>query len=162
MLAEAASDVGEFRYSASNNISYMYQVYCSYILLFKNSTGQKNFMSPQLLQEGLTALVRTYYQPVAGWFDVRADDIDVVYYSDKFNDPPFSTQTLDIDSDELASHVRRSNEELLVPSHPSSWISQENRDIPMFLAKATYLRSNDAIAIGVSYHHSLMDGSAFW
>ncbi|KAJ1996457.1 hypothetical protein GGI04_005775, partial [Coemansia thaxteri] len=162
MLAEAASDVGEFRYSASNNISYMYQVYCSYILLFKNSTGQKNFMSPQLLQEGLTALVRTYYQPVAGWFDVRADDIDVVYYSDKFNDPPFSTQTLDIDSDELASHVRKSNEELLVSRHPSGRISLNNQGIPMFLTKCTYLKSNDAMVIGVTFHHSLMDGSAFW
>ncbi|KAJ1998239.1 hypothetical protein H4R26_005532, partial [Coemansia thaxteri] len=137
----------EFRYSITNDYSFMYQVYCSYILLFKNSTGQKNFMPPQLLQKGLTALVRTYYQPVAGWFDVRADDIDVVYYSDKFNDPPFSTQTLDIDSDELASHVRKSNEELLVSRHPSGRISLNNQGIPMFLTKCTYLKSNDAMVI---------------
>ncbi|KAJ2821650.1 DNA-directed RNA polymerase, partial [Coemansia furcata] len=107
-------------------------------------------------------LVRKYYQPVAGWFDVRGDDIDVVYYADKYNDPPFTTQTLDIDDQELGSHVYKSNEALLLPRFPSGLVSRENRDIPMFLVKATYLESNSAMTLGVTYHHSLMDGTAFW
>ncbi|KAJ2489799.1 hypothetical protein IWW37_003714 [Coemansia sp. RSA 2050] len=153
---------GEVRYSVTNNISYMYQVYCSYIMLFKNGAKQDNFMAAQHLQDGLNKLVRKYYQPVAGWFDVRGDDIDVVYYADKFNDPPFTVQTLGIDGQELAGEVHRSNVELLVPQCPSGFISKENRDIPMFLVRATYLESNEAMTLGVTYHHSLMDGTAFW
>ncbi|KAJ2009295.1 hypothetical protein GGI14_006620, partial [Coemansia sp. S680] len=147
-MLQADADPSEFRYSATNNISYMYQVYCSYILLFKNTTKQDDFMAAQHLQDGLKMLVRKYYQPVAGWFDVRGDDIDVVFYADKFNDPPLTTQTLDIDSKELASHVYKNNVALLVPDCPSSFISRENRDIPMFLVKATYLESNDAMTLG--------------
>ncbi|KAJ2891987.1 hypothetical protein GGI21_005719, partial [Coemansia aciculifera] len=149
-MLQAASDSGEFRYSTTNNISFMYQVYCSYILLYKNTAGHGSFMPAHHLQAGLEMLVRKYYQPVAGWFDVRDDDIDVVVYADKFNDPPFATQTLDISSQELAEHVRKSNEALLLPSHPSSLISRENCDIPMFLVKATYLESNDAMTLGVT------------
>ncbi|KAJ2334317.1 hypothetical protein GGI00_001910, partial [Coemansia sp. RSA 2681] len=159
-MLQAKADSGENRYSVTNNISFMYQVYCSYILLFKNTTSQDNFMPVHHLQAGLEMLVRKYYQPVAGWFDVRGDDIDVVFHADKFNDPPFTMQTLDMDCEELADHVRKSNVALLVPSCPSSYISRENRDIPMFLVKATYLKSNGAMTLGVVYHHSLLDGTA--
>ncbi|KAJ2459233.1 hypothetical protein GGF42_001590 [Coemansia sp. RSA 2424] len=161
-MLQANADSGENRYSVTNNISFMYQVYCSYILLFKNTASQDNFMPAHHLQAGLEMLVRKYYQPVAGWFDVRGDDIDVVVHADKFNDPPFTTQTLDMECEELADHVRKSNEALLVPSCPSSFISRENQDIPTFLVKATYLKSNGAMTLGVVYHHSLLDGTAFW
>ncbi|KAJ1867848.1 hypothetical protein LPJ78_000720 [Coemansia sp. RSA 989] len=152
----------EFRYSITNNFSYLYQVYCSYILLYKNADNKSEFMPLELLERSLKILVRKYYQPVAGWYQIRDDEIDVVCYSDKFNDPPVSTQTLDMDMAELSRHIYESNTDLLVPKAPSGVITPENPDIPMFLAKVTYLESNNAVVLGVTYHHSLMDGSAFW
>ncbi|KAJ2845944.1 hypothetical protein IWW36_004576 [Coemansia brasiliensis] len=152
----------EFRYPITKDFSYLYQVYCSYILLYKNTEGKSNFMPLELLERSLKILVRKYYQPVAGWYQVRDDEIDVVYYNDKFNDPPVSVQILDIDLAELSRHIYESNTDLLVPKAPSGVIKPENPNIPMFLAKATYLESNDAMVLGVNYHHSLMDGSAFW
>ncbi|KAJ1963099.1 hypothetical protein GGI12_002258 [Dipsacomyces acuminosporus] len=107
-------------------------------------------------------LVRRYYMPVAGWYDISGDSIDVVYYNDRFNDPPFETQTLDMSYEMLRGRVVASDEDLLVPKGPSSVIAPDNKDIPMFLVKATYLKSNEAAVLGVNYHHSLMDGSAFW
>ncbi|KAJ1836014.1 hypothetical protein LPJ63_000642 [Coemansia sp. RSA 2711] len=161
MTADAPKS-SEFRYSITNDVSFLYQVYCSYIILYKNSNCEKGFLPPDLLKRSLNILVRKYYHPVAGWFQSRGDDIDVVFYTDKFNDPPFSTQTLDMDCATLSRHVSESNIELLVPKAPSGVIKPESPDIPMFLAQATYLESNEAVALGVNYHHSLMDGCAFW
>lgn len=161
-MTTSATQPTESRYSVSNNMSYMYQVYCSYILLFKNTGGKPNFLPFGLLQKSLTALLRKHYQPVAGWFDVKGDEIDVVYYSDKFNDPPLAHQTLDISYEELTKHVNDSNIDLFVPKGPNPLIAADNQDIPMFLAKATYIDSNQGMVLGVNYHHSLMDGSTFW
>ncbi|KAJ2787267.1 hypothetical protein GGI15_000873 [Coemansia interrupta] len=152
----------EFRYSITSNISYMYQVYCSYIMVYKNIDGRKDFMNPELLQNSLTTLVRKHYPPVAGWFEYCNDEIEVVFRNDKFNDPSFETQTLDMDYNKAMEHVQASDEELFVPKSPSPLIDADSPIKPMFLVKATYLESNDAVILGVTYHHSLMDGSAFW
>ncbi|KAJ1955532.1 hypothetical protein EC988_001829 [Linderina pennispora] len=157
-----SNESSEARYSATDNLSFMYQLYCSYMILFKNDGGIDDFMPLPVLKRGLELLVRKHYPPVAGWFDVQGLEIDVVYYSDKFNDPPFTSQTLDISYDEAARHVSESNEEMFVPKAPSGVISSENKNIPMFLAKATYLTSNQGMVLGVNYHHSLMDGASFW
>ncbi|KAJ1758608.1 hypothetical protein LPJ54_006386, partial [Coemansia sp. RSA 1824] len=149
-------------YSISNNVSYLYQVYCSYMLVYKNDTKADGFFDPELLKKSLNILVRQYYKPVAGWFQVSGEDIDVVFDSNKFNDPPITTQTLDMDYETVSRHVYDSNIELLVPTAPSGVIKPENPNIPMFLVKATYLESNEAVVLGVTYHHSLMDGTAFW
>ncbi|KAJ1786150.1 hypothetical protein IW139_004132 [Coemansia sp. RSA 353] len=157
-----APESTETRYSISNNVSYLYQVYCSYMLVYKNDTKADGFFDPELLKKSLNILVRQYYKPVAGWFQVSGEDIDVVFDSNKFNDPPITTQTLDIDYETVSRHVYDSNIELLVPAAPSGVIKPENPNIPMFLVKATYLESNEAMVLGVTYHHSLMDGTAFW
>ncbi|KAJ2357481.1 hypothetical protein GGF43_001434, partial [Coemansia sp. RSA 2618] len=161
MTADAPEST-ETRYTITNDVSFLYQVYCSYIILYKNTNKDDMFLPLELLKKSLNILVRKYYQPVAGWYQISGDDIDVVCYSDKFNDPPFSTQTLDMDYETVSRHVYESNIDLLVPAAPSSIIKAEAPDIPMFLAKATYLESNEAVVLGVNYHHSLMDGSAFW
>ncbi|KAJ1724181.1 hypothetical protein LPJ53_001519 [Coemansia erecta] len=152
----------EFRYSITSNISYMYQVYCSYMMVYKNTDGRKDFMNPEILQNSLTTLVRKHYPPVAGWFESCNDEIEVVFRNDKFNDPSFETQTLDMDYGTVMEHVQASDEELFVPKYPSPLIDADSPINPMFLVKATYLESNDAVVLGVTYHHSLMDGSAFW
>ncbi|KAJ2482066.1 hypothetical protein IWW56_001340 [Coemansia sp. RSA 2131] len=157
-----APDTTETRFSISNNSSHLYQAHFSYILEYKNDTKADGFFDLELLKKSLNILVRKYYKPIAGWFQVRNDDIDVVFYSDKFNDPPVSTQTLDMDYETLSRHVHNSNIELLVPAAPSAAITLEDNDFPMILVKATYLKSNEAVVLGVSYHHSLMDGTAFW
>ncbi|KAJ1948598.1 hypothetical protein FBU59_001520, partial [Linderina macrospora] len=156
------TESSEVRYSTTNNLSFMYQLYCSYILLFKNNDGVAEFMPLPVLKRSLELLVRKHYPPVAGWFEVEGTEIDVVYYNDKFNDPPFTTQVLDIDYNEAARHVHESNEEMFVPKAPLGVISSTNRSIPMFLVKATYLESNQGMVLGVNYHHSLMDGASFW
>ncbi|KAJ2509290.1 hypothetical protein GGI11_003656 [Coemansia sp. RSA 2049] len=154
---------GEHRFPVTNNLSYMYQLYCSYILLFKNTDACADFMSAGILQQGLQMLVRSHYRPVAGWYEVCGEKIESVYDDHTFNDPPFSKQELDIGFDELAKHVNDSNETLLVPDAPAGLISKETRkDLPMFLVKATYLSSNEGMALGVKYHHSLFDGASFW
>ncbi|KAJ2719385.1 hypothetical protein GGI07_005242 [Coemansia sp. Benny D115] len=152
----------ESRYSITNNISYMYQVYCSYMMVFKNPDPSKEFMPPTLLKESLKNLTRNFYKPVSGWFETVGDEIDVVFSDTEFNDPPLEIQMLDTGCVELREYVRSSNEDLLVPRGPSSLITKENKRIPMFLAKASYLTTNEAMVLGVTYHHSLMDGSAFW
>ncbi|KAJ2125286.1 hypothetical protein IW147_000932 [Coemansia sp. RSA 720] len=157
-----APDTTETRFSISNNPSFLYQLYCSYMLVYKNGTKADGFFDLELLKKSLNILVRKYYKPVAGWFQVSGEDIDVVFYSDKFNDPPVSTQTLNMDYETVSRHVRDSNIDLLVPTAPSGVIKPENPNIPMILVKATYLKSNEAVVLGVSYHHSLMDGTAFW
>ncbi|KAJ2501247.1 hypothetical protein GGH96_002052 [Coemansia sp. RSA 1972] len=157
-----APESTETRYSITNNVSYLYQMYSSYILEYKNSTEENGFFDLELLKKSLNILVRKYYKPVAGWFQAHNDDIDVVFYSDKFNDPPISTQTLDMDYETLSRHVHNNNIELLIPTAPLATITFEDNDIPMILVKATYLESNEAVVLGVSYHHSLMDGTAFW
>ncbi|KAI9503260.1 hypothetical protein GGI25_004252 [Coemansia spiralis] len=161
-MANNSVNSDEHRYSITNNISYLYQVYCSYLILFKNEDECASFLSSKLLKQGLNILARKYYQPISGWFDICGDEIDVVYYNSKFNDPPFSTQVLDMNYNTLAQHVDASNIELLAPKSPSPLITPDNSDIPMLLVKASYLNSNEGMVIGVSYHHSLMDGSAFW
>ncbi|PIA17854.1 hypothetical protein COEREDRAFT_85740 [Coemansia reversa NRRL 1564] len=158
----SAPNSTETRYPITNNLSYLYQVYCSYIILFRNTEKKHNFLSLELLRKSLHVLVRKYYQPVAGWFDINGDEIDVIFSTEKFNDPPFSSQTLSMDYGTLAQHVHDSNTELLVPKYPSGIITKENTDIPMFLVKATYVDDGSAVVLGVTYHHSLMDGSAFW
>ncbi|KAJ2866907.1 hypothetical protein GGI22_001173 [Coemansia erecta] len=153
----------EHRFPLTNNLSYMYQLYCSYILLFKDTDGAgAGFMSPALLQQGLLALVRTHYGPVAGWYEVGDGQISVVYSDREFNDPPFSTQELDIDYEALAGHVDASNEELLVPDAPAGLIAEAAGKMPMFLVKTTHLRGGGGMAVGVKYHHSLFDGATFW
>ncbi|KAI8324577.1 hypothetical protein GQ54DRAFT_59605 [Martensiomyces pterosporus] len=161
-MADGSSTTNESRYSTTNNFSFMYQVYCPYMLIYRNADRTPGFLSPAVLQKGLRVLIRKYYPPVAGWYDVHGDDIDVVYYKDKFNDPPFETQTLDIDYQTLRQRVVDSDEDLLVPKGPSATLTADNKDIPMFLVKATYLKSNEAVVLGVNYHHSLMDGAAIW
>ncbi|KAJ1819761.1 hypothetical protein LPJ56_003581, partial [Coemansia sp. RSA 2599] len=161
-VLETADGSQEARYPITKNISYMYQVYCSYIMVYKNTDKRKDFMNAELLKSSLTELARKYYKPVAGWFDVNGDDFDVVVRNDKFNDPPFATQTLDMSYDNLMEQVRASNEQLLVPNSPSPFIGPENLEIPMILVKMTYLESGEAAVLGITYHHSLMDGSAFW
>ncbi|KAJ2082501.1 hypothetical protein H4R24_001527 [Coemansia sp. RSA 988] len=161
-MTASAPESNETRHSITNNVSYLYQVYCSYIILFRNTEKKQDFLPLDLLQKSLRVLVRKYYQPVAGWFDINGDEIDVVYSTEKFNDPPFSSQTLSMDYSTLTQHVHESNTELLVPKFPSGIITKENTDIPMFLAKATYVDDGSAVVLGVTYHHSLMDGSALW
>ncbi|KAJ1813100.1 hypothetical protein LPJ75_003339, partial [Coemansia sp. RSA 2598] len=161
-VLETADGSQEARYPITKNISYMYQVYCSYIMVYKNTDKRKDFMNAELLKSSLTELARKYYKPVAGWFDVNGDDFDVVVRNDKFNDPPFATQTLDMSYDNLMEQVRASNEQLLVPNSPSPFIGPGNLEIPMILVKMTYLESGEAAVLGITYHHSLMDGSAFW
>ncbi|KAJ2800168.1 hypothetical protein H4R20_004159, partial [Coemansia guatemalensis] len=161
-MTVSAPENTEMRYSITNNVSYLYQVYCSYIILFRNTEKKQDFLPLDLLQKSLHVLVRKYYQPVAGWFDINGDEIDVVFSTEKYNDPPFTSQTLSMDYATLAQHVHDSNTELLVPKSPSGIISKENADIPMFLAKATYADDGSAVVLGVTYHHTLMDGSAFW
>ncbi|KAJ2202844.1 hypothetical protein IW145_004436, partial [Coemansia sp. RSA 521] len=158
------ADAPETRFSISNNPSYLYQAYFSYILEYKNGTQADGFFDLELLKKSLNILVRKHYKPVAGWFQARNNSIDVVYYSDKFNDPPVTTQTLDMDYDTLSRHVHDCNVELLVPAAPSAAITFEDPDpnIPMIMLKVTYLESNEAVVLGVTYHHSLMDGTAFW
>ncbi|KAJ2501248.1 hypothetical protein GGH96_002053 [Coemansia sp. RSA 1972] len=159
-----APETTETRFTISNNPSYLHQAYFSYILEYKNSTKTYGFLDLEILKKSLNILVRKYYKPVAGWFQARNNSIDVVYYSDKFNDPPVSTQTLNMDYETLSRHVHDSNIDLLVSTAPSAAITFEdpNPDIPMILVKATYLESNEAVVLGVTYHHSLMDGTAFW
>ncbi|KAJ1893254.1 hypothetical protein LPJ66_005869 [Kickxella alabastrina] len=159
---ETVQDKHEFRYSITNNISYMYQVYCSYMLVYKNSELRTGFLTPETLQSSLTALVRKHYQPISGWFNINSDEIDVVFRNNKFNDPPFETQVLPMNYEEIMERVHASDIELLVPKGPSGLISKDNQVIPMVLVKATYLESNEAVVIGITYHHSLMDGSTFW
>ncbi|KAJ2501249.1 hypothetical protein GGH96_002054 [Coemansia sp. RSA 1972] len=157
-----ASDPTETRFSISNNSSHLYQDHFSYMLLYKNDVKVDDFLNLELLKKSLNILVRKHYKPVAGWFQARNDNIDVVYYRDKFNDPPISTQTLDMDYETVSRHVHESNVELLVPAAPSTEITFEDSDISMILVKATYLESNEAVVLGITYHHSLMDGTAFW
>ncbi|KAJ2159871.1 hypothetical protein GGF46_002710 [Coemansia sp. RSA 552] len=153
----------ELRYSVSNNVSCLYQFYCSYIILYRNAGGEKEFLPAELLAESLKVLVRKYYRPVAGWFERRGScDVDVVCRSDRFNDPPFTTQTLDMEYKTAEGHVHGSNIELFVPQGPEGTITDDDPNMPMFLAKATYLESNEGVVLGVNYHHSLMDGSSFW
>ncbi|KAJ2722285.1 hypothetical protein H4S00_002771 [Coemansia sp. D1744] len=156
------ADTPETRFSISNNSSHLYQDHFSYILEYKNGTQADGFFDPELLKKSLNILVRKHYKPVAGWFQARNNGIDVVYYSDKFNDPPISTQTLDINYETLSRHVHDSNVELLVPAASSTEITFEDNDIPMIMVKVTYLESNEAVVLGISYHHSLMDGTSFW
>ncbi|KAJ2722287.1 hypothetical protein H4S00_002773 [Coemansia sp. D1744] len=157
-----APETTETRFSILNNPSYLYQVYSSYMLEYKNNLNTDEFFNPEVLKKSLNILVRKYYKPVAGWFQAHDNDIDVVYYSDKFNDPPISTQILDIDYKTLSRHVHNNNIDLLIPAAPSATITYEDNDIPMIMVKATYLKSNEAMVLGVTYHHSLMDGTAFW
>ncbi|KAJ2645715.1 hypothetical protein IW137_001713 [Coemansia sp. RSA 1287] len=158
------ADAPETRFSISNNPSYLYQAYFSYILEYKNGTQADGFFDLELLKKSLNILVRKHYEPVAGWFQARNNSIDVVYYSDKFNDPPVTTQTLDMNYETLSRHVHDCNVELLVPAAPSAAITFEDPDpdIPMIMVKVTYLESNEAVVLGISYHHSLMDGTSFW
>ncbi|KAJ1668867.1 hypothetical protein EV178_000131 [Coemansia sp. RSA 1646] len=161
--ADPSNTSSKRRFPLTNNLSYMYQLYCSYILLFKNANKSADFMSLALLQQGLQKLVRTHYGPVGGWYEMHGDQIDVVYSDHKVNEPPFTTQTLDIDYDELSKHVNASNMELLVPDAPAGIITEaSSKEMPMFIVKATYLRSNSGMALGVQYHHSLFDGATFW
>ncbi|KAJ2141889.1 hypothetical protein IW136_002123 [Coemansia sp. RSA 678] len=156
------TDAPETRFSISNNSSHLYQDHFSYILEYKNNSNTDGFFDLELLKKSLNILVRKYYKPVAGWFQAHNNGIDVVYYSDKFNDPLVTTQTLDIDYKTLSRHVHDCNVELLVPAASSTEITFEDNDIPMIMVKATYLESNEAVVLGISYHHSLMDGTAFW
>ncbi|KAJ2638216.1 hypothetical protein IW137_003689, partial [Coemansia sp. RSA 1287] len=141
------ADAPETRFSISNNSSHLYQDHFSYILEYKNGTQADDFFDPELLKKSLNILVRKHYKPVAGWFQARNNGIDVVYYSDKFNDPPVTTQTLDMDYDTLSRHVHDSNVELLVPAASSTEITFEDNDIPMIMVKVTYLESNEAVVL---------------
>ncbi|KAJ2854550.1 hypothetical protein J3B02_002620 [Coemansia erecta] len=162
-VQESADSNQETRYPITNNISYMYQVYCSYIIAYKNHDKKDDFMNAELLKSSLTKLIRKYYKPVAGWFSIDNDNnIDVVIGTDRINSPPFTTQTLDMGYEDVMKQVRASNEQLLVPRGPLPFIESGNQDIPMILVKMTYLKSNEAAVLGITYHHSLMDGSAFW
>ncbi|KAJ2232237.1 hypothetical protein H4R99_004539 [Coemansia sp. RSA 1722] len=162
-VEENAVSNQEARYSITSNISYIYQVYCSYILVYRNVDKRDDFMNAEFLQKSLTELTRKYYKPVAGWFNINEENgIDVVVTNDKFNDPPFATQTLNMSYDEAMEQVRASNDQLFVPHGPLPFIEPDNQNIPMVLVKMSYLESNEAAVMGITYHHSLMDGSAFW
>ncbi|KAJ1735821.1 hypothetical protein LPJ61_000327 [Coemansia biformis] len=164
MATTSPSDGVKLRYSVSDNVSVLYQVYCSYIILYRNAGAEEDFLSPKALKQSLDALVRRFYPPIAGWFEARNGDVDVdvVCYRDRRNDPPFSTQTLEMDYNEAARHVRESNTDLFVPQCPPPLIAPDSTGIPMILVKTTHLASGEAAVLGISYHHSLMDGSAFW
>ncbi|KAJ2778576.1 hypothetical protein H4R18_004520 [Coemansia javaensis] len=161
-MTVALPDGTECRYSVSDNVSVMYQFHCSYILLFRNAGGEEHFLTPDLLKRGLDVLVRRFYQPVAGWFETNGDKVDVVFSNARRNDPLFTTQRLDMGYEELAQHVHASNVDLFVPATPRGVIRGDGAPMPMFLARATYLAGNEGVVLGVSYHHALMDGSAFW
>ncbi|KAJ2787030.1 hypothetical protein H4R21_007140, partial [Coemansia helicoidea] len=123
MTADSPSDSATLRYSVSDNVSVLYQLYCSYLVLFRNADGEDGFLAAELLQRSLGVLVRKFYPPVAGWFEAHDGDVDVVCYRERRNDPPFSTQVLDMDYVEIARQVRESNTALLAPDSPPPLIS---------------------------------------